>query len=184
MVKANMLAYRTASKWARDIPKQAFGEDQERIVTAPSAAHLFSMRLLYEEGSLRQHSAQEQQSSKWRSRWEGSDATELARLECQFEDAVGNISTVTTKMKDLRSIKPDGWQGQHAHLALGSGSRACHHTVEHAADVVQPDQPDNGCCEGHKHEASRREVLQALRGLDWSKAAEPANAARPGPAGR
>ncbi len=64
----------------------------------------------------RQRSAQDQQSSKWRSRWEGSDATELPLLKRQFEDAVGNISTVTTKMKDLRSIKPDGWQDQHAHL--------------------------------------------------------------------
>ena len=38
--------------WARDIPLKAFGRKRLPIVTAPSSAHLYCMRILLEDGSL------------------------------------------------------------------------------------------------------------------------------------
>ena len=55
-------------------------------------------------------------SSMWCSSGRGFEATELLLLEQQIKDVEGNISTVETKMKVVRSTKPDSWQGQHAYL--------------------------------------------------------------------
>ena len=62
----------------------------------------------------RQRSAHK--SSLWCSSRTGSKETELFLLEQQIKDAEGNTSTVQTKMNEVRSAKPDGWQGQHAYL--------------------------------------------------------------------
>ncbi len=45
MVRANLLAYRPASSWARDIERSAFGKDM-LLVTAPTPADIACMREL------------------------------------------------------------------------------------------------------------------------------------------
>ena len=63
----------------------------------------------------RQHSAQE--SSLWcSSGTSGSLETQLLLLEQQIKDVEGDTSTVQTKMKEVRSTWPDGWQCQYARL--------------------------------------------------------------------
>ena len=57
-------------------------------------------------------------SSMWCSSGRDFEATELLLLEQQIEGVEGNISTVETKMKEVRSTKPEGWQGQHAYLGI------------------------------------------------------------------
>ena len=54
MVKENLLGYRPESSWARDVPVGAFDALSSNLVTAPSAAHLHCMRLLEQQGKLKQ----------------------------------------------------------------------------------------------------------------------------------
>ena len=42
-----------AAEWAQDIPLEAFGPRQEAVLTAPSATHLYCMRLLQSDGDLK-----------------------------------------------------------------------------------------------------------------------------------
>ena len=42
------------TEWARDIPMEAFGPDQQDVVTAPSATHLYCMRRLQRRGALKE----------------------------------------------------------------------------------------------------------------------------------
>ena len=46
LVRENLVAYRPYSTWATDIDMDAFGPQQEEVVTAPTLAHLFCMRQL------------------------------------------------------------------------------------------------------------------------------------------
>ncbi len=39
--------------WASDIPLEAFGPDEQDVVTAPSATHLYCMRRLQRRGALK-----------------------------------------------------------------------------------------------------------------------------------
>ena len=42
-----------AAAWARDIPLEAFGPEQEAVLTAPTATHLYCMRRLQGRGALK-----------------------------------------------------------------------------------------------------------------------------------
>ena len=41
-----------AAAWAQDMPLEAFGPRQRVVLTAPSATHLYCMRLLQRNGAL------------------------------------------------------------------------------------------------------------------------------------
>ena len=52
LIESNLMAIRTWSTWARDLPKEAFGENCLTLATAASAPALFCMRKLQAEGRL------------------------------------------------------------------------------------------------------------------------------------
>lgn len=54
MVAANVLGCRPYSEWDRDLPADAFGMFASPIITAPSAAHLFCMKMLNNDGALKE----------------------------------------------------------------------------------------------------------------------------------
>eukprot|EP00891_Asterochloris_glomerata_P006778 jgi/Astpho2/6778/Aster-07223 len=91
MVKADLLAYRPASAWARDIPLEAFGPEQEAVLTAPTATHLYCMRRL-----------------------QGRGCTQV--LEQQFQNLGGEITRGKARMKVLRITQPEGWEDELAYL--------------------------------------------------------------------
>ena len=64
----------------------------------------------------RQHSAHK--SSLSGASGTDSEAIELLLLllEQQIQGVEADTSAAETKMKEVRSTKPDGWQGQHAYL--------------------------------------------------------------------
>ena len=63
LIRANVLGYRPYSPWATDVPREAYGKTKRAIITAPTAVHLYCMKILKEAGDLEEPAQVEKQAN-------------------------------------------------------------------------------------------------------------------------
>ncbi|BDA41349.1 Uncharacterized ATP-binding protein MJ1659 at C-terminar half [Coccomyxa sp. Obi] len=97
MVRANLLAYRPPSPWARDIDISAF-KDDEVVITAPTPAHLACMRELELPEPAPSVGTEENQASS------------SVELQGELDKVQQEIEEIAAEIKELKVDKPEGWQ--------------------------------------------------------------------------